>query len=259
MRSLKAGLVLAVAILVISFGSEGESKSVGLSREERSPSDPAVNQQSEAVRRQRAVSPEKKTVGKKIKEALFTMAQTSDELREFHIREEDSRNLRSLRLPSKEVRQAEETEVDKLGEEPRNPRSLGVPESQVKWGRQKKTAKKMNAEALNDLSSMKKAKKPKRLNQYGWAPPGANFWQPSLCDCSYDLGGCGIKTPPPAGWACQCRYAFLWYCTGRAFKCPSSRSCPADCTEEQCCLRAVELTGHGNCGGYPPWSISPGQ
>merc|ERR1711970_434743 len=99
--------------------------------------------------------------------ALFMMAQASDELREFHIREEDSGNLRSLRLPSKVVRQAEETEVDKLGEEPRNLRSLGVPESQVKWGRQKKTAKKMNAEALKDLSSMKKAKKPKRLNQAG--------------------------------------------------------------------------------------------
>merc|ERR1711970_1229224 len=89
--------------------------------------------------------------------ALFMMAQASDELREFHIREEDSGNLRSLRLPSKVVRQAEETEVDKLGEEPRNLRSLGVPESQVKWGRQKKTAKKMNAEALKDLSSMNQA------------------------------------------------------------------------------------------------------
>jgi len=76
--------------------------------------------------------------------ALFLMAQASDEQQGFHIREEDSGNLRSLGLPSKVVRQAEETEVDKLGEEPRNQRSLGVPESQAKWGRQK-TAKKANA------------------------------------------------------------------------------------------------------------------
>merc|ERR1711970_839670 len=89
--------------------------------------------------------------------ALFLMAQASDEQQGFHIREEDSGNLRSLGLPSKVVRQAEETEVDKLGGEPRNLRSLGVPESQVKWGRQKKTAKKMNAESLKDLSSMNQA------------------------------------------------------------------------------------------------------
>jgi len=89
--------------------------------------------------------------------ALFLMAQASDEQQRFHIREEDSANLRSLGLPSKVVRQAEETEVDTLGGEPRNLRSLGVPESQVKWGRQKKTAKKMNAESLKDLSSMNQA------------------------------------------------------------------------------------------------------
>jgi len=72
--------------------------------------------------------------------ALFMMAQASDELRGSHIREEWF--VRNLGLPSKVVRQAEETEVDKLEEEPKNLGSLGLSESQVKWERQMEMAKK---------------------------------------------------------------------------------------------------------------------
>merc|ERR1712055_609179 len=97
--------------------------------------------------------------------ALFMMAQAPDEVRGRRIHGEAARNLRSLGLPSKVTRQAcKRQKTVTLGEEPRNLRSLGLPESQEEWGRQKRTAKKTNAEALKDLSSMKR---PERMNQ-GW-------------------------------------------------------------------------------------------
>merc|ERR1712055_111885 len=97
--------------------------------------------------------------------ALFMMAQAPDEVRGRRIHGEAARNLRSLGLPSKVTRQAcKRQKTVTLGEEPRNLRSLGLPESQEEWGRQKRTAKKTNAEALKDLSSMKK---PERMNQGG--------------------------------------------------------------------------------------------
>jgi len=185
--------------------------------------------------------------------ALFMMSQASDELRRSRNREEDSGNLRNLGLPSKVVRQAEETEVDKLGEEPKNLRSLGLPKSQVKWERQSEMAKTMNADAVEDLSPMKKAKKllerggksqfevknPKRLN-FGWLEGITKG-----CKCDYHPGGCSISQAPAKGYGCYCSYQGAWTCGGQRFKCPSKLNCPADCYDRQCCLQ-----GGGDCGGY---------
>merc|ERR1711970_1053519 len=175
--------------------------------------------------------------------ALFMMAQASDELREFHIREEDSGNLRSLRLPSKVVRQAEETEVDKLGEEPRNLRSLEDPESQAKLAKlaklAKKTAKLRMAETSLEI----------RCGNY----QGGRHVYGVTCDCNYMPGGCSISRAPPAGYACCCVYKFLWYCVGAAMDCRYV-SCPANCLDEECCKR-----GGGDCGGYVDLEFGTGK
>jgi len=62
------------------------------------------------------------------------------------------------------------------------------------------------------------------------------------CDCSYTLGGCKISVPPPAGYACHCRYQGWWNCGAVLKKC---EDCPADCKSKACCKK-----GGGDCGGY---------
>ena len=77
------------------------------------------------------------------------------------------------------------------------------------------------------------------------------------CDCSYSLGGCKISSPPPAGYACHCKYEVrpsypghhllqgYWACGASLKKCEGKEHCPGNCKSKDCCK-----AGGGDCGGY---------
>jgi len=68
------------------------------------------------------------------------------------------------------------------------------------------------------------------------------------CECDYRIGGCRVSTPPPAGYACHCKYQGYWTCGAMLHKCEDEASCPAGCTSKSCCKQ-----GGGDCGGYWWW------
>eukprot|EP00092_Neocalanus_flemingeri_P024842 GFUD01026938.1.p1 GENE.GFUD01026938.1~~GFUD01026938.1.p1 ORF type:complete len:218 (-),score=13.93 GFUD01026938.1:51-704(-) len=65
------------------------------------------------------------------------------------------------------------------------------------------------------------------------------------CDCDYHNGGCTISIAARLGWKCVCNYKGAWTCGGYAVQCDEGETCPANCSDSQCCHR-----GGGDCGGY---------